>query len=265
MPSVWIDSCPEVIVHRDDAPQRLQRKPDRGKGLERSVKHVILWVAIGMLAMLTLRLFPNLYDDFWHDTNARLYAEAGDQQDITPLIPGEKQAIQPPQTVPADLAGAEFMEETPQRADSGLSETAVEATAGDHSVVRQLEIGSSDISSFEHIRLATRYMIHFDFNKSSIPEQYQPLLNSIRNKMLLEENSFLKITGYADSQGDRNYNYRLSLKRADAVRKFFTMRGIGETRLQVAAVGSVGKPEPWLDSIDTRREIRRVEVILFPK
>ncbi|MEJ2609401.1 MAG: OmpA family protein [Candidatus Thiodiazotropha sp.] len=93
------------------------------------------------------------------------------------------------------------------------------------------------------------------------------MLKSIQYKMLLEENSFLRITGYADAQGDMDYNYLLSLKRAKEVKKFFLLRGIDGDRLQVGAVGSVGGR--GLESGQTGREIRsgkrRVEVILFPK
>jgi outer membrane protein OmpA-like peptidoglycan-associated protein len=127
------------------------------------------------------------------------------------------------------------------------------------------ETGNSDITSFQNIELATRYNIYFDFNRSTIPSKYEPLLKSIRNKMLLDERNFLKITGYADSQGNGNYNYRLSLKRAETVKEYFTIRGIVDDRLQVAAVGSVKRGESRLETPDTRKTIRRVEVILFPK
>jgi outer membrane protein OmpA-like peptidoglycan-associated protein len=118
-----------------------------------------------------------------------------------------------------------------------------------------LLVGDSDITSYENIELATRYIVYFDFNRSSIPTQYKSLLKAIRDKMLLAENNFLKITGYADSQGNKNYNYSLSLNRAEKVKEFFTLRGIAEDRLQVSAVGSVKRGENWLESIEARKEI----------
>ncbi|PUB81518.1 MAG: hypothetical protein DBP02_18065 [gamma proteobacterium symbiont of Ctena orbiculata] len=128
-----------------------------------------------------------------------------------------------------------------------------------------LEMGESDISSFHNIELAKRYIVYFDFNTSDISSDYKPLLKSIRNKMLLDENNFLKITGYADAQGSGNYNYRLSLKRAEEVKEYFSIRGIADDRLRVAAVGPVENGGIRLESIDARRKTRRVEVILFPK
>ncbi|PUB91697.1 MAG: flagellar motor protein MotB, partial [gamma proteobacterium symbiont of Ctena orbiculata] len=62
-----------------------------------------------------------------------------------------------------------------------------------------------------------------------------------------------------------NYNYRLSLKRAEEVKEYFSIRGIADDRLRVAAVGPVENGGIRLESIDARRKTRRVEVILFPK
>jgi type II secretory pathway predicted ATPase ExeA/outer membrane protein OmpA-like peptidoglycan-associated protein len=127
------------------------------------------------------------------------------------------------------------------------------------------EADNSDIASYHNIELATLYSIYFDFNKSTLTSTYEPLLKSIRDKMLLDENNYLKITGYADSQGNGNYNYSLSLKRAEAVKEYFTIRGIADDRLQVAAVGSVKRSDYRWETLDTRKRIRRVEVILFPR
>ena len=83
--------------------------------------------------------------------------------------------------------------------------------------------------------------------------------------MLLEEDSFLRITGYADAQGNNDYNYRLSLKRAEEVRRFFSLRGIAGDRLNVDAVGALEADlQPGLEDGDSESERRRVEVILFP-
>jgi type II secretory pathway predicted ATPase ExeA/outer membrane protein OmpA-like peptidoglycan-associated protein len=265
MPSVWIEGCPEVTTRREDSPRSYHHKPDHSKGLKRSIKHVTVWVSIGVAAMLTVRMFPTQLEGFWDEMTTRLYGEQASIQTVTPLIPEIGQVERTPRTVPADMAGVEIVEDPEIAAYADPPEKADKAENVAISEETPLEVGDSDISSFEHIELATRYIIYFDFNRSSIPTQYQPLLKSIRNKMLLEERSFLKITGYADSQGDRNYNFRLSMKRAEAVKSFFTLRGIADERLQVAAIGSVGTKEPWLESIANRREIRRVEVILFPK
>ncbi|MEW8050857.1 MAG: AAA family ATPase [Candidatus Thiodiazotropha sp.] len=146
-----------------------------------------------------------------------------------------------------------------------VAEAKIEVNVTPVSNAVPLKAGDPDISSFHNIELATRYYVYFDFNKSDIPSTYEPLLKSIRNKMLLEENNYLKITGYADSQGNGNYNYRLSMKRAEEVRQYFSVRGIADGRLQVAAVGQVGRVGTGLESIDDRQKIRRVELILFPK
>ncbi|MCG7961935.1 MAG: OmpA family protein, partial [Candidatus Thiodiazotropha taylori] len=135
-----------------------------------------------------------------------------------------------------------------------------------------LTLQQSDISRYpqdlsgevsESIELATRYAVFFEFNKASIPTEYIALLKAVQYKMLTEEATFLRIIGYADTQGDRQYNYQLSLKRADEVKQYFIKRGISGSRLHVAAVGTA-EDEIKVLTLSESAKRRRVEMILFP-
>jgi len=75
----------------------------------------------------------------------------------------------------------------------------------------------------------------------SATSQLNALAESLSSKYLSDEN--VTITGHTDSTGSEDYNLRLSLARADAVRAYltdtfghklsrFTVRGMGETSLK---------------------------------
>ncbi|MET0070149.1 MAG: AAA family ATPase [Candidatus Thiodiazotropha sp.] len=269
MPSVWVDSCPEIDPALPENGYNRHQKHARKRPLVRSLNHIFALVALGVAVMLLIRLFPDQFSHLWRSMESRL-SQQEIRQEVIPIPPAADKGHQT--SLPEEPVGITKQSENselpspspaPQTVDAQAVEAEIDPAAVGDEV--SLGVGDSDIDSFENIELATRYMVHFGFNGSRIPDDYKSLLKSIRDKMLLEEHSFLRITGYADSQGDRNYNYRLSMKRAEEVKRFFTTRGIADERLLVTAVGSVSRDEPWQESLDARREIRRVEVILFPK
>jgi type II secretory pathway predicted ATPase ExeA/outer membrane protein OmpA-like peptidoglycan-associated protein len=279
MPSVWVEDCPDIVAPNHDTPTHQHPKPGKSAILKRSIIHVIGLVFIGVLVMLTLQRYPEKISQLFHILETRL-PKLGQATEVWPARREENS----PLTQNDDREGKQDRDSSntalPDLNQTEQREIAVEppmlewtdafkSQSNDSGTTTSRESPpekkNPDITSHNNIKMASRYNVYFDFNKSVIPSAYEPLLKSIRDKMLLNENNFLKITGYADSQGNGNYNYRLSLKRAEAVREYFTIRGIADERLQVTAVGSVKRAESRLETLDIRKLIRRVEVILFPK
>ncbi|MES9993678.1 MAG: AAA family ATPase [Candidatus Thiodiazotropha sp.] len=273
MPSLWIDGRSEVNPSTPEHSPTFHRRHTKKKSLLRSLGHVFTFVAIGVTAMLAIRYLLDNYDQVQRIIEPHLLNKDNIAREIAPPPHSEsdhdthipEDPVKNPATVTSDIKEPLSTPPVSQGVATDRQEVASEKES--ESTVSNIPpvIDDPEIDSFENIELATRYVVHFDFNKSSIPRQSKSLLKSIRDKMLLEEESYLQITGYADSQGNSTYNYRLSLKRAKEVKDFFVFRGIAEDRLQMAALGSVGSSEPWLESIDAKQEVRRVEVILFPK
>jgi type II secretory pathway predicted ATPase ExeA/outer membrane protein OmpA-like peptidoglycan-associated protein len=288
MPSVWVEDCPEIVATEPDEHHYQQHKPNKFKVLKRSIIHVLVLVSIGLMVLLAIKLFPDEFNSLFPDLDTQNSSLIDTTQDVlTPVPLKETEDSAPIKSPPIDTREIE-RSETPsivleQRSadiqnahEDATPETqlAQKLNAAQPQIKAEVKspvetappsVDDSDISSYHNIKLATRYFVYFDFNKYTIPFESEALLKSIRDKMLLEENNFLKITGYADSQGNGNYNHRLSLKRANAVKEYFTIRGIPEERLRVSAVGSVSNGQTKFESINARRQIRRVEVILFPK
>lgn len=256
MPSLWVDGCPEVNASQVSDHRVPPRKSGMKHTVQRSLMHIAAWVVVGGVLMLLVRLYPEASGRLWQEVEAKfLHKPAVTQESANPLGGEQPRVLDVSQSSDSLTQTPQTLEPVArQQADTSLPVSELDNTLG---------VGDSDVNSYENIVLATRYFVYFDFNKFSIPTQYLPLLKSIQYKMLLDENSFLKITGYADSQGNQIYNDRLSLKRAEEVKRFFSQRGIDEARLRVAAVGAVS-PESGSITLDERRGIRRVEVILFP-
>ena len=71
----------------------------------------------------------------------------------------------------------------------------------------------------------------------------------------------ISATGYADSSGSEDYNQKLSLKRADAVREYLIKNGMPAEQITVSGRGEA---DPAVPTAPNTREPanRRVEIIL---
>jgi outer membrane protein OmpA-like peptidoglycan-associated protein len=115
--------------------------------------------------------------------------------------------------------------------------------------LRKLQVGVSSILR----------NIYFDFNRASFkPESYSEL-SKLENMLRQNPSVRVEIAGHTDNYGNWDYNKRLSLQRATAVRNFLTGRGIDPRRIQAAGYGA-SRPLASNDDEESGREInRRVE------
>ncbi|MCG7923436.1 MAG: AAA family ATPase [Candidatus Thiodiazotropha lotti] len=255
MPSMWVDACPDVAI-AGVSTQQFAKPPQRKLG--RFIFRLVSWLGIILLMALFYGLFAKQINQSLSDLQERIAGvEAVDQQSAKVL---ENEA----------LVGAQ-----PDDSNQQTIQSVTEESGGDpaqQGADEPSNLQQSDISHYpqdlsgevsETIELATRYAVYFEFNKASIPTEYIALLKAVQYKMLTEESTFLRIIGYADTQGDKQYNYQLSLKRADEVKQYFIKRGISGSRLHVAAVGTA-EDEIEVLTLSQSAKRRRVEMILFP-
>lgn len=104
--------------------------------------------------------------------------------------------------------------------------------------------------------------ILFDFDKTTILKESEPLLAEIA-KMLNENPTFkLYVVGHTDMQGTLEYNMKLSAGRASAVVSYLTEKlGIAATRLSPQGVGPLA-PAATNDTEEGKTKNRRVELVL---
>ncbi len=80
--------------------------------------------------------------------------------------------------------------------------------------------------------------IYFDFNKSNLKPESIEILDKIA--LVLKEQKALNVTviSYTDSRGAKDYNLKLSVKRANATSRYLTKKGVKKSRIK-----SIGKGE----------------------
>ncbi len=112
----------------------------------------------------------------------------------------------------------------------------------------------------EPLKITAR--IHFDFDKYDIKEEYIPILNEVVKA--LKENPFVKvrIEGFTDVVGSKEYNEKLALKRAETVKEYLVKSGIPEDKIEIMGFGK----ERFIATNETkmgRLTNRRVEFIVI--
>lgn len=102
-------------------------------------------------------------------------------------------------------------------------------------------------------------VLHFAFNSSRIASSDRALLDSIATAVKAQPEMQLVVVGYADATGTDAYNAKLSMRRAESVRRALEDRGIGRERLRLEGLGEQGPIAPN-STKQGRAENRRVTV-----
>ncbi len=100
--------------------------------------------------------------------------------------------------------------------------------------------------------------VNFEFNKSTLtPESYPILVNAVQ-VLLGNPEMNVEIQGHTDNIGSETYNKKLSLQRAEIVKKFLVAKGVNANRLTTVGLGS-SQPISDNKTADGRAFNRRIE------
>ncbi len=107
-----------------------------------------------------------------------------------------------------------------------------------------------------------RVVVLFDYNKSDIPDSSMFKLMKIIAKNNITN---VMIEGHCDSIGSQQYNYILSEKRAQEVKKLLTQNGVDKSTIKTCI--GYGEDQPFISNISEkdRQQNRRVLVHFFIK
>lgn len=104
----------------------------------------------------------------------------------------------------------------------------------------------------------------FSFDKSELKPEGRERIKAYREeaKAELSRADRIKITGHTDNVGSQEYNKKLSLRRAEAVRDYLVSIGVDPNKLEISGEG---KDRPVADNSTEagRAKNRRVEVEIF--
>ncbi len=104
--------------------------------------------------------------------------------------------------------------------------------------------------------------VFFQYDEAELTASSRPELDRIAALMRQYPKMVIEVDGHTDNIGPADYNFRLSVRRADAVRAYLTQTaGIAPDRIQAKGYG-YSKPVASNASDDGRRQNRRTEFMV---
>ncbi|NCF80417.1 MAG: OmpA family protein [Proteobacteria bacterium] len=103
----------------------------------------------------------------------------------------------------------------------------------------------------------------FASGSSSVDSEFFPVLESVAVVLDEFDQTYVDVIGHTDSKGSRQYNQRLSEKRAQSVASYFESREVISERVIADGMGEANPIAPN-DTRAGRAQNRRVEIKLKP-
>jgi outer membrane protein OmpA-like peptidoglycan-associated protein len=126
-------------------------------------------------------------------------------------------------------------------------------------------VWNSKVAKVELPVVVTIPDILFTFDSYSIDASYLPILDSLSNLLKQYDKLTIVVTGHSDSKGKKEYNMKLSEKRANIVRDYFVSHGISSSRITTYARGgsepvAINTNANGTDNPEGRKYNRRVSI-----
>ena len=93
-------------------------------------------------------------------------------------------------------------------------------------------------------KLVETVNVQFGFNRSELDDGAQTTLLGLVKEMQANPGLTVELAGYTDMKGARDYNYNLSQRRVESVRRFLVEKGVQIGRIQAVGLGAVSDPAP---------------------
>jgi outer membrane protein OmpA-like peptidoglycan-associated protein len=96
-------------------------------------------------------------------------------------------------------------------------------------------------------RLVDTVQVFFGFDRADLDDRAQTALTNLAKDLQANQNLIVELTGHTDPRGARDYNYQLSQRRVESVRRYLVEKGIQLSRIQSVGLGPVtdsGAPDP---------------------
>ena len=103
--------------------------------------------------------------------------------------------------------------------------------------------------------------IEFDTSKAHVKSSYNDQIKKVADQLKADNTLAGMIEGYADSTGSEDFNNKLSLRRAEAVRKKLLEFGVDNKQLTTEGFGE-GRPVADNSTAEGRQKNRRASVII---
>jgi len=81
--------------------------------------------------------------------------------------------------------------------------------------------------------------VQFGFDRSELDDGAQTALLDVIRELQSNPGLTVELVGYTDMKGARQYNYTLSQRRVDAVRRYLVEKGVQVGRIQAVGLGAM--------------------------
>ena len=98
--------------------------------------------------------------------------------------------------------------------------------------------GNYDVTDLnDPASILSRRVIYFAYDQSTIEPEYFEILDAHSELLASNPNLTVRLEGHADERGSREYNVALSERRAQSVKQFMDLKGVGSEQSQTVAYG----------------------------
>lgn len=120
--------------------------------------------------------------------------------------------------------------------NDAANDTAVAGTAATDSAAVDVTATSRELLEVQ-VRDMQKEAVYFDFDRSVVRPEFRDLLARQAELMSANQNLIVTLEGRADERGSEEYNFRLSKKRAEAVRDILQSMGVPGNQIVVLGLG----------------------------
>lgn len=82
-----------------------------------------------------------------------------------------------------------------------------------------------------------RKVVYFDFDQSVIKPEDKVTLDAHAGYLINNASAVIRLAGHADERGTREYNVALGERRANAVKRYLTLKGVSSSQLSTVSYG----------------------------
>lgn len=107
---------------------------------------------------------------------------------------------------------------------------------------QEIQMGTNPLNAADPVFIRTLDTVNFGFDLSNIDTQAAQSLTANVNKLKAAPNFKVRVDAYTDHVGGDQYNLRLSVRRANAVRQFYVTNGVAENRIESRGLGKAPIP-----------------------
>ncbi len=170
--------------------------------------------------------------------------------------------------------------DTDQRAQSGIQGVQAKAASADQKAsaaaqqadqAQQLaaktstsvDTLSNQVVNFDNYHPVAETAIHFGFDKADLSKKAKEALDQLAGEVSNTKGYIVQVEGATDSTGNKDYNYQLSERRAQAVIQYLAQKhSVPAHKIYVIGLGK-DKPAAENKTAKGRAENRRVDVRLM--